>query len=136
MIVVDTNIIAYMTFATSHSPMVSSLHQRNSVWLAPFLWKSEFLNVLALYYRKGLIDYQESLKALDFAERLIGPRGHTVPSNAIVDVVVNSTCSSYDCEFIALAEKLGTKLITYDKKIIREFPAIAVDPEAYLAQFK
>lgn len=136
MIVVDTSIIAYMTFATEHSPMVSSLHQKNSVWEAPLLWKSEFLNVLALYYRKGLIDHQESLKALDFAERLIGSREHKVPSTAIVDLVVNSTCSSYDCEFIILAEKLGTKLITYDKKIIHQFPAIAVNPEAYLVQIK
>jgi predicted nucleic acid-binding protein len=136
MIVVDTNIIAYMTFATGYSSMVSLLHKKNSVWEAPSLWKSEFLNVLSLYYRKRLIDYQETLNALNFAERLIGPREHKVPSKAIVDVVINSTCSSYDCEFIVLAERLGTNLITYDKKIIHEFPAIAINPEAYLAQFK
>lgn len=136
MIVVDTNIIVYMTFATQYSSVVSSLHEKNSVWEAPFLWKSEFLNVLSLYYRKGLIDYQESLNALDFAERLIGLREHKVPAKDIVDVVIHSTCSSYDCEFIVLAEKLGTKLITYDKKMMHEFPAIAVNPEAYLAQLK
>lgn len=133
MIVVDTNIIAHMTFATRYSPMVSSLHQKHSVWEAPSLWKTEFLNVLSLYHRKGLLDYQECLDALDFAERLIYAREHKVPAKAILDAAVASPCSAYDCEFVVLAEKLGTKLITYDKKLLQEFPAIAVTPEIYLA---
>lgn len=134
MIVVDTNILAYMIFATARSSMVSLVHQRNPIWEAPLLWKSEFLNVLAMYYRKGLIDYHESLAALDFAERLIGSREHAVPSKAVMDAVVRSTCSAYDCEFVVLAERLGTKLITYDKKLIREFPGIAITPDDFLAQ--
>ena len=73
MIVVDTNIIAYMTFSTPYSPIVSALYQKDPVWEAPLLWKSEFLNVLALHYRKGLVNYHEGLNALDFAERLIVP---------------------------------------------------------------
>ena len=136
MIVVDTNIIAYMTFATQYSANVSSLHEQNSLWEAPSLWKSEFLSVVSLYYRKGLINHQESLQALDFAERLIGTREHKVLGKAVIDTVVNSTCASYDCEFIVLAERLDTKLITYDKKLIQEFEGIAITPEVYLASFK
>lgn len=132
MIVVDTNILTSMTFETRHSEVVNTLHQKNSVWEAPPLWKSEFLNVLALYFRKGFINYQESLSALDFAERLIGSREHKVPSTAIVEAIAASTSSSYGCEFIVLAEKLGTKLITYDKKLIQEFPKTASTPEAYI----
>ena len=134
MIVVDTNIIVHMTFATPYSPMVSSLHQKNSVWEAPSLWKSEFLKVLSLYHRKGIINYDESLNALDFAERLIGGREHRVLAKSIVDVVINSACSSYDCEFVVLAQKLGTRLITYDNNIIQEFPDVAVNPDVYLSQ--
>jgi predicted nucleic acid-binding protein len=133
-IVVDTNIIAYMTFPTRYSPAVHSLHERNSIWEAPLLWKSEFLNVLSLYYRKGLIDYNEGLYALDFAERLIGGREHAVPAKAIIDAVTSSSCSSYDCEFVVLANQLGTKLVTYDKNLIKEFPDFALTPEVYLEQ--
>jgi predicted nucleic acid-binding protein len=134
MIVVDTNIIAYMTFATEYSSVVKSLHQYNPVWEAPLLWKSEFLNILSLYHRKKLIDDKETLKALDFAERLIGSREHRIPSQGVLELIFRSTCSSYDCEFVGLAEKLNTKLITYDKKILHEFPSIALRPEDYLAQ--
>lgn len=133
MIVVDTPIIAYMTFETRHSGVVNLLHQKNSVWEAPSLWKSEFLNILALYLRKGLIDQQESLNALNFAERLIGCREYRIPATGIVDALVGSTCSSYNCEFIVLAEKLGTKLVTFDKKLVQEFPNTALTPQAYLA---
>ena len=134
MIVVDTNIIAYMTFSTPYSPIVSALYQKDPVWEAPLLWKSEFLNVLALHYRKGLVPYHEGLNALDFAERLIGSREHRVPAKAVIDAVVDSTCSSYDCEFIVLAKRLETRLVTYDKNIISQFPDIALTAEAFLEQ--
>jgi predicted nucleic acid-binding protein len=133
-IVVDTNIIAYMTFSTPYSPVVTALYQKDPVWEAPVLWKSEFLNVLALHYRRGLINNHEGLNALDFAERLIGSREHRVSAKAVIDAVINSTCSSYDCEFIVLAKRLETKLVTYDKKIIQGFPDIALTAEAFLQQ--
>ncbi|NDG42863.1 MAG: VapC toxin family PIN domain ribonuclease, partial [Betaproteobacteria bacterium] len=40
--------------------------------------------------------------------------------------VRDSDCSAYDCEFIALAIKLNTKLVTVDKKLLREFPTRAI----------
>lgn len=35
-------------------------------------------------------------------------------------------CSAYDCEFVALARTLSTKLVTMDVKLLRAFPGIAV----------
>ena len=132
MIVVDTNIIAAMTFPTKYSAVVTRLHEKNSVWEAPAVWKSEFLNVLAFYYRKGLIDYNEGLHALDFAERLIGAREHRVAAKAVLETAAHGTCSSYDCEFVVLARQLGTALITYDKKLLEQFPDFALTPQDYL----
>jgi predicted nucleic acid-binding protein len=132
LIVVDTNILACMTFPTKHSDVVARLHEKNPVWEAPMLWKSEFMNVLALYYRNGLIDYNESLNALDFAERLIGTREHRVEAKAILDTTIHCASSSYECEFIVLAKQLGTDLITYDKKLLEQFPDFALTPEDYL----
>jgi predicted nucleic acid-binding protein len=134
MIVVDIPIISSMIFPTRYSATVTALHEKNSLWEVPALWKSEFMNVLSLYYRKGLIGYDEGVSALDFAERLIGSREHKVPSRAILARLITTSCSSQDCEFVVLAEKLGTRLVTYNQKIIEQFPAVAVNPEAYLAQ--
>ena len=82
--VVDSSIIASMTFETSQSSAVTALYERNPLWEAPYAWKGGFLNVLSIHYRRGLINYQESLDALRFAERLIGPREHSVPATAVL----------------------------------------------------
>jgi len=40
----------------------------------------------------------------------------------------------YDCEFVALAKQINTQLIAQDKKILHEFPAIAISIEDFLAR--
>lgn len=132
MIVVDTHIIAAMTLPVRFSAMATALHERDSAWEAPMLWKSEFLNLLSLYMRKGVIDRNDGFNALGFAERIIGSREHPVDSREVLDTMATCSCSSYDCEFVVLARKLDTKLITYDGKLLKEFPQLALTPELYL----
>ena len=132
MIVVDAEIIASMTFPTQHSAAVQSLHERDPVWEAPLIWKSGFLNVISLYFRKKMIDHEDAENALTFAERLIGTREHLVPAKAVMDAAFRSTRPAYGCEFVVLADQLGTRLVTYDKKLIEEFPELAITPDAYL----
>ncbi len=134
MIVVDTHIIAYMTLPGQHSSAVNTLHEKDSVWEAPALWKSEFLNVLGHYFRKGIISHSDGLNALDFAERLIGRREHQLDARQVMEIMRDSTCSSYACEFVVLAKQLDTRLITYDKKLLSEFSRLALTPEQYLEQ--
>ena len=43
-------------------------------------------------------------------------------SRAVLELVRDSDCSAYDCEFVALAARLETKLVTLDKKLLRAFP--------------
>lgn len=44
----------------------------------------------------------------------------------MLELARDSHCSAYDCEFIALAVKLNTTLVTADKKLLQEFPTRAV----------
>jgi len=131
-IVVDANIIAQMTFPGQFSTEVNALHEKNPEWVAPAVWKVDFLNILALYFRKGVIDQGQASTALDVAERLIGSREHTVDAKEILQCIVASPCSAYDGEFVVLAQKLGTKVITYNRKLIQQFPDLALTPEEYL----
>ncbi len=41
-------------------------------------------------------------------------------------VADRSDCSAYDCEYVALAKRLGVKLVTMDRKVLRAFPEVAV----------
>ncbi len=126
MIVADTNIISYLLLPTLYSDSVDELYKLDSQWLAPILWKSEFRNVLALYLRKKIITFNKALQLQEAAEAMMSGGEFEMISSHVLTLVTNSNCSSYDCEFISLAQHQNISLVTQDKKILREFPDIAV----------
>lgn len=132
MIVVDTNIIAYLYLESSRSAQVERLLEKDTQWSAPLLWRSEFRNVLALYIRKNYLSLEEAQEIIREALRLMKGREYEIASFQVMELVASSECSAYDCEFVALAEDLGIPLVTVDKKILKEFPQIAVSLDKYI----
>lgn len=132
MIVVDTNIISYLYFPSDETEWVEKLYKQNSIWVVPFLWRSEFRNVGTLYYRKGILTYDAVIDVVLRAEELLWGYEEMVETEEVFPLIQKSGCSAYDCEFVALALRYNTHLVTYDKKIINEFPEVAVRPEQYL----
>lgn len=131
MIVVDTNIISYLYISGERSQRVEQLFTVDPHWIAPVLWRSEFRSVLGQYLRKNILGIDEVLFIMDQAEKLLAENEHEVPSAHIMHLLGSSKCSAYDCEFVALAQHLGVPLVTADKKILREFPAIAKSIDAF-----
>lgn len=121
MIVVDTNILIYLFIQGEHTRSVESLIQMDCAWAAPFLWRSEFRNVLALYLRKKIISLQQALDITNQAENLMIGNEYKPSSEDVLNLVNSSNCSAYDCEFVSLAKQLDVPLITQDKKILLEF---------------
>ena len=132
MIVADTNIISYLFLPTVYSERASQLYKIEPEWAAPSLWRSEFRNVLALYLRQKIVTLAEALVLQDEAEALMTDQEFTVTSLQVLTLTDSSTCSAYDCEFVALAKQLSVKLVTQDKKILREFPNVAVSLDDFL----
>lgn len=56
------------------------------------------------------------------AEDLLTGREFDVESPEVLDLVQRSNCSAYDCEFVALARRLETTLVTSDRKLLNAFP--------------
>ena len=125
MIVVDTNVLAYLYLPTKYTPHAEKLLENEPVWVAPHLWQSEFRNVLALYLRKELITYDKALEIQNEAEILMSGNEYDIKSLNVLSLVNQSICSAYDCEYVSLAMNLGIELFTMDKKVISEFPLIA-----------
>ena len=125
MIVVDTNVISYLYLAGERSQQAEQLLSLDPHWCAPVLWRSEFRSVLSLYLRKNLLTLAEVMLILEQAEELLGDHEYEIPSADIMQLVNQSECSAYDCEFVALAKYLGVPLVTADKKLLREFPGVA-----------
>ena len=131
MIVVDTNIISYLYISGEKSQQVEKLLSVDSHWCAPVLWRSEFRSVLSQYLRKNILSVDDVLLIMDQAEKLVAENEYEIPTANIMQMVNSSKCSAYDCEFVALAQYLGVPLVTADRKILREFPAIAKSIDAY-----
>jgi predicted nucleic acid-binding protein len=133
MIVVDTNVIAYLYLPTECTEQAEQLLEQEPVWTAPLLWRSEFRNVLALYLRRQLIGFEKALQLQMEAETLMSENEYEIDSFDVMKLVRESRCSAYDCEFVALATNLRTTLVTMDQSILREFPNTAVSLTSFLS---
>ena len=134
MIVVDTNIISYFYISSDHSDLAEKLLTKDPQWKAPVLWRSEFRSVLGQYLRKELLQLDEVQMILQQAEKLMSDGEYGITSSQVMQLVNSSTCSAYDCEFVALAQHLDVPLITEDKKVIREFPKIAMSMDSFFSR--
>tara|TARA_R110002124_G_scaffold277449_2_gene448856 strand:+ start:661 stop:1062 length:402 start_codon:yes stop_codon:yes gene_type:complete len=131
MIVVDTNVIASMWVPNDMDEWVYKVLKKDDDWVAPLLWRSEFRNVLSIYLRKDIVEFSVVLQATEEAEQLMDANEFEVNSTQVMSLVSDSSCSAYDCEFVALADDLNVPLVTFVKKILREFPNIGIHPEEF-----
>lgn len=126
MIVVDSNVLAYLYLPGEYTAAAEALLEQDPDWAAPILWRSEFRNILAGYIRRKAITFEQANSLQREAESLLAGSEFEVDSLSVLELVRDSDCSAYDCEFVALAMKLDTKLITMDKKLLRGFPKRAI----------
>lgn len=130
MIVVDSNILAYLYLPGELTDAAEALLVSEPEWAAPVLWRSEFRNILAGYLRRKSLRFEQAIALQAEAEDLLAGREYEVDSRSVLELIRDSDCSAYDCEFIALAAKLGTSLVTMDKKLLKAFPSRAVSLNA------
>ena len=109
MIVVDTNVIAYLLLPGEHTAAARAALATDAAWAAPLLWRSELRNVLAMYLRRRHLALSEALEVQMAAEDLLAGREYAVESAVVLTLAVASGRSAYDCEFVALAVKLDAK---------------------------
>lgn len=126
MIVVDSNVLAYLYLPGEFTGAAERLLESDPDWHAPILWRSEFRNILAGCMRRGALDFEQVCAIQREAESLLDGAEHEPDSRHVLELVRGSDCSAYDCEFIALAETLGTRLSTMDGKLLRAFPGVAL----------
>ena len=125
MIVVDTNVIACLLLPGEWTQSAGSLLEHDSNWVAPSLWRSEFRNILAGYLRRGTLTYDQTLAVQLTAEEILGGNEMSVESRSVLQLVRDSRCSAYDCEFVALAQQLTVTLYTMDSTVLAAFPDTA-----------
>jgi len=131
-IVVDTNLLVYLYLRSEYSERADQAFLKDPHWVAPLLWRSEFLNVLTACLRKGIVNLDLAIEIVGEAELLMEGGEYSVGSLDVLKLAAESRCSAYDCEFVALACELNISLVTTDKQILSEFPETAVRLDDYV----
>jgi predicted nucleic acid-binding protein len=125
MTVVDTNVVAYFLIPGTHTTAARALFEEDPEWAAPRLWRSEFRNLLAGYLRKAMLSFDQVIALQTEAEDLLSGSEYEIDSVSVLELVRNSNCSAYDCEFVALAAQLDVPFFTMDARLAKAFPSIA-----------
>jgi predicted nucleic acid-binding protein len=134
-IVADTNLIAYLLLDSAQTALAESVLEKDGDWRAPPLWRHEFRNILATYVRADRLALPLALRHMVNAEALVvtDETGELADTAEILRLSKHSGCSGYDCEFVALAKRIGAPLVSVDKRLIAAFPETAIAIETFAA---
>lgn len=133
MIVVDANMIGYFFITGDYSPLAIQVFEKDPDWYAPVLWQSEVRSIITQYVRYKKMPLAQSQQLMNEVHDLMLEHERFVSSNLVLELVAISKCSSYDCEYIALAKEMNLNLVTFDKEVLQEFPQIAISPKDFIA---
>lgn len=131
MIVVDTNVLAYAAIPGRSTASALAALRLDPDWVAPPLWRSELRNVLVLEMRLHAMSIDDAMAAFGEAEKLVVEARMPADTAKVVALAGASGASAYDCEFVALAQELGVRLVTADRRLAGRFPAVTVELESF-----
>lgn len=131
MIVVDTNIIAYLVLTGDKTKLARQVLESDPHWVVPQLWKHEFLNVLTTNIRQDMLTIEDALQAWQNSQDVLYRREQAVSMTAALQLSAACQISAYDAQFVTLAQSLGVWLVTEDRQLQRKFP----DTVCSLAQY-
>jgi predicted nucleic acid-binding protein len=133
MIVVDTNIICLRWLPATETAQADRLLERDPRWATALLWRWEFRNALAGYIRRGSLTTAAATTICASAEATMAQHEFRARAGEVFDLVAHSSCTAYDCEFVAVARERGVPLITADREILRQFPHLTVSLNKFLS---
>ena len=131
MIVVDNNVISGFVLPKDdfHEEAVA-IRKKDRDWHAPALFRSEFRSVARENLLKG---ESEDLLVQAAQAALMSVTVHEM-NEAEIFAIIRGTpkISSYDAEYVALARRLGCRLVTTDEEILKLHPQLAISLQKFL----
>ena len=134
MIVVDTNLLVYLHVPSALTVQAEAVFARDSEWVSPLVWRSEFRSALAGLIRQGQLTLSLAREIAHRAESWMTGREYPVNTDGVLRLAEASGCSAYDCEFVAVAQDLGLPLVTADRQLLKAFPSTAVAPDVLISR--
>ncbi len=133
MTVVDANVVAYLWLPGDLTTAAERLLADDAEWAVPLLWRSEFRSVLAGAHKRRTLSLPRANDIAAAAESQLRGREFSVDTARVLSLASRSGCSTYDCEFVALAHDLGVRLVSNDAAVLRAFPEVAIPLKHFAA---
>ncbi len=131
MIVADTNLVSYLLIEGERTEEARRIWRRDSGWMLPPLWRSEFLNVLAVSVRTSLLSADQARAGWRRAANLFRSSELEPDGSAVLDTAIRLAISAYDAHFVVVAEELGAKLVTNDRQLLDRCPGQTVSMDDF-----
>jgi predicted nucleic acid-binding protein len=131
-IVVDTNILAYLLIKGDQTEKARRLLDRDRDWIAPSFWRIEFLNVLINYAHYQSLAFKEAKPIWEASFRLTHLREEAVEAGHALDLAMKHKITGYDALFVALAQNLKTVCVTQDKALRKAVPHLTASLDEFL----
>ena len=132
MIIVDNNVIAGFVLPKDdfHAEALAA-RTRDSDWNAPALFRSEFRSVARKHLLKG---ESEDLLIQAAQAAVMSVKIHELNDAEVFSIIREAPkTSSYDAEYLALASRLGCRLVTTDEDILKLHPQLTVSLHQFIA---
>ena len=124
MLIVDTNIVAYLLIDGDHTAAARELHRRDPDWRSEAFLLVEFTNVLASSLASKRMTLFQAKDFLSGAVALLDGKMGRLPHLLVLDASIRYRVSAYDARFLALADQLGRRLVTEDARLRTAAPAL------------
>ena len=117
MLLVDTNVVAYLLIEGDHTQAAQQLRRRDPDWRSEAFLLVEFTNVLASSVATKRMTLGLAESSLGKAVALFDGKLRSMPHAPVLAAAVRHGVSAYDARFLALAEAIGLPVVTEDKKL-------------------
>ena len=124
MVLVDTNVIAPLYVRSARTEAVEELFARDAVWRTEPIALIELSNMLVTYERSRYITAATARDCLNRAAAFLQPQLFRVSHQAALEAALDYRVTAYDARFLALADQLGSRLVTEDARLRAAAPAL------------
>jgi predicted nucleic acid-binding protein len=124
MLLVDTNVVAYLLIDGDYTEAAQELRIRDSDWRSEAFLLVEFTNVLASSVARKRMTLSLAEDFLAKAAALFDGKLGRIPHASVLAIAARHQVSAYDARFLALADLLGSRLVTEDARLRAAAPAL------------
>ncbi len=124
MLLVDTNVVAYLLIDGDHTEAAQELRSRDPDWRSEAFVLIEFTNVLVSSIATKRMNLVMAQDVLAKAATLFEGKLARIPHPSVLAIAARYRVSAYDARFLALANELGQRLVTEDSRLRAAAPSL------------